>query len=202
VSLGGDVESGPFEDGELVERARLGDVRAYEVLVRRYQGQAQRVAYLVTGVGADAEDVAQEAFVKAWYGLKGFRADAPFRPWLLRIVANEASNRRAWTRRRFALPLETVVEQGALAGGASAEESALDAVGRQQLADAVAALPRRDRLVISCRYFLELSEAETADVLGTRRGTVKSRLSRALGRLRTAMAADSDADFVAGWRES
>jgi RNA polymerase sigma-70 factor (ECF subfamily) len=69
-------------------------VRAYEDLVRRHQDVAFRVAQLVAGNAADAEDAAQEAMVKAYYALDRFREDAPFRPWLLRIVANEASNRR------------------------------------------------------------------------------------------------------------
>src|SRR5947209_5976739 len=95
----------PLDDLELVERARRGDVSAYDDLVRRYQELAFRTAYLITGVAAEAEDAAQEAFVKAYYALPRFRAGAPFRPWLLRIAANEARNRRKAAGRREALAL-------------------------------------------------------------------------------------------------
>jgi DNA-directed RNA polymerase specialized sigma24 family protein len=153
------VEGRPLDEQELVERARGGDARAYETLVRTYQDLAFRTAYVIAGGSADAEDAAQEGFVKAWYALPRFRAGAPFRPWLLAIVANEARNRRRSGRRQDDLAL-------------------LAAVGR---------LGEADRQVIACRYFLELSEAEMAATLGCRRGTVKSRLSRALYRLRAAL---------------
>src|SRR6266516_3287793 len=98
------MEGRPLEEGDLVERARAGDVVAYEALVRRYQDVAVRIAYVVAGP-ADAQDAAQEAFVKAYYGLPRFRQGAAFRPWLLRIVANEAINRRRAAGRQAALAL-------------------------------------------------------------------------------------------------
>ena len=199
----GDAEVGaePLDDGELVTLARAGDVHAYEALIQRYQAVVHRIAYLVTGVAADADEVGQDAFVKAWYALDRFRPDAPFRPWLLRIVVNEARNRRAWARRRFALPLEGVTEEAADPAD-SPENAAMAAARRRDLASAVRALSRPDQLVIACRFFLELSEAETAQVLGTRPGTVKSRLSRALGRLRAGIDAGAGPDLLAAWRES
>ena len=87
------MEDRPLEEQELVERARSGDVGAYEQLVRRYQDLAVRVAHVVGGSAAEAQDAAQEAFVKAFAALGRFRAGAPFRPWLLRIVSNEAITR-------------------------------------------------------------------------------------------------------------
>ena len=84
-SVTNSVGSRPLEDRELIERARGGDVGAYEALVRRYQDVAVRAAYVVAGAD-EAEDAAQEAFVKAYRALGTFRLDAPFRPWLLRIV--------------------------------------------------------------------------------------------------------------------
>jgi RNA polymerase sigma factor (sigma-70 family) len=81
-----------FDDDVLVRRARDGDVHAYEQLIRRYAPIAHRTAVLLAG--ADADDAVQEAFVKAYLALDRYREDAPFRPWLLRIVANEARNRR------------------------------------------------------------------------------------------------------------
>jgi RNA polymerase sigma factor (sigma-70 family) len=139
---------------------------------------------VVTGSAPEAEDAAQDALVKAWHALPRFRSGEPLRPWLLAIVANEARNRRRAARRRGALALRAS-EEGHPGGAAPSPEAALlDAERRRELLKAVNALPEHDREVIACRYFLELSEEETAGVLGVRRGTVKSRLSRALERLR------------------
>jgi RNA polymerase sigma factor (sigma-70 family) len=179
-------EGPPLDDAELVRRAQRGEVDSYGELVRRYQGIAHRTAHLITGGSADAEDAAQAAFVKAYYALGRFQADRPFRPWLLRIVANEAKNRRRWLSRHAALEL---VEAEALPEEASPETAAEEWERRRILLGAVNGLRHEDREVIACRYFLDLSEAETAQVLGVARGTVKSRLSRALVRLRTALAA-------------
>jgi RNA polymerase sigma-70 factor (ECF subfamily) len=134
------VEGRPLNEQEQILRAKNGDVAAFEMLVRAHQQIALRVAYLVLWDDSVAEDVTQEAFVKAYRALPRFRDDAAFRPWLLRIVRNEALNQR---RRR----------------------------GRQE------------RDVVSLRYLLGLSEAETAVALGVPVGTVKSRTARALDRL-------------------
>ena len=186
----------PLEDAHLIELARLGDVGAYERLVQRYQDLAFRTAYLITGESADAEDAAQEALVKAYYALPRFRRGAPFRPWLLRIVANEARNRRKAARRRDSrIVRATALAQagdgtGPLGGeprggaGESPEDAALVAEERRLLLEAVDGLREEDRLVIAYRYFLDLSEEEMAVALGCPRGTVKSRLSRSLQRLR------------------
>ncbi len=84
----------------LVERARGGDADAYGALVKRYSRDAVRVATAITGSVGDAEDAAQTAFVKAYLALDRFRAGAPVRPWLMRIVANEAKNSRRSSQRR------------------------------------------------------------------------------------------------------
>jgi RNA polymerase sigma factor (sigma-70 family) len=162
-------------------------VRAYETLVRRYQDLAYRTARLITGSPADAEDATQEALVKAWYALDRFRARAPFRPWLLSIVANEARNRRRSGRRQDDLALRVAGARPSGDAAPSPEAAALEDEQRRTLLEAVTAMPERDRLVIAARYFLELSERETAEVLGCRPGTVKSRMSRALARLRVAL---------------
>jgi len=181
------VEGRPLDEQELVEQARGGDARAYEVLVRRYQDLAFRTAWVIAG-GADAEDAAQEGFVKAWYALPRFRAGSPFRPWLLAIVANEARNRRRSGRRQDDLALRVAEDRPSGDAAPSPEAAALDSEQRRLLLAAVGRLGDSDRQVITCRYFLELSEAEMAAALGCRRGTVKSRLSRALARLRAALA--------------
>ena len=94
------VEGRPLEDVELARLARDGDVQAYGELVERYREVAFRTAWLITRSSAEAEDAAQEAFVKAFYALDRFRAGEAFRPWVLRIVTNEAKNRRRSVGRR------------------------------------------------------------------------------------------------------
>jgi len=177
----------PLEEAILVEQACHGDVNAYDVLVRRYQALATRAAYLILGDAAEAEDAAQEAFVKAYYALARFQASRPFRPWLLRIVTNEAHNRHAADSRRAALMLRAAEIQGDGEASISPEAASLHAEQRTALLRALAALTADDRLIIIYRYFLDLSEAEMADTLDCPRGTVKSRLARARGRLRATL---------------
>ena len=149
-----------------------------------YQGLAFRTAFLLTGSSAEAEDAAQVGFVKAWSALPRFRPWAPFKPWLLRIVANEAHNRRRSASRAAGLELRATAAQPPGDAAPSPEGAALGRERREALLAAVGRLDERDRDVLTCRYFLELSEEETAQVLGVRRGTVKSRTARALARLR------------------
>jgi len=173
-------------EGELVALARDGDGDAYAALVRAHSDIAFRTAMLITQDAAEAEEAAQDAFVKAWRALPRFRTGEPLRPWLLKIVANEARNRRRSAGRRAALALRAprpAAEEG------SAEAAVLAGESRAALLAALGRLRDEDRLVLGCRYLLELSEAETAAALGVRRGTVKSRTSRALQRLREVMGA-------------
>lgn len=172
-------------DGELVERARRGEVSAYEQIVERYREPVFRAAYLVTRSSADAEEAAQDAFVKAYRALGRFRSGAPLRPWLMRIAVNESRNRVRSAARRDTLAVRAAAERPPEGSDQSPEAALLAAERRHELLAAVERLREDDRLVISCRYFLGLSEAEAAQVLGWRMGTLKSRLSRALGRLRS-----------------
>ena len=172
------------EESRLVAAAQGGDERAYEELVRMYTDLAFRTAYLFTASAADAEDAAQDAFVKAWRALGRFRRGAPFRPWLLQIVANEAHNRRRSAGRRARLALRVAGETGSGDAAPSPEASVLAHEQRSGLLAAVEALPDDARDTVVCRYFLDLSEEETASVLNVARGTVKSRSARALERLR------------------
>lgn len=174
----------------LVADARTGQAAAYEELVRRHQGVAYRTAAMIVGA-TDAEDVAQEAFVKAYRALPRFRAEAPFRPWLLAIVGNEARNRQRSARR-----LGSAIDRLAALGPADLASDPADQVvssdRRAALVAAIRTLPESDQLVICSRYLMELSEAETASALRCPVGTVKSRLSRALVRLRDAMEATTE----------
>lgn len=154
-----------------------------------HRAAAFRVAYLLLGSAADAEDAAQEGLVRAYLALGRFRDGEPLRPWLLQIVGNEARNRRRARGRR----------QGLLARVGSAvrdrestgrdadpgpEHAVLVAERQAELRSALSTLDEGERLVVTCRYLLELTEAETAAALGIPAGTVKSRLHRGLRRLR------------------
>ena len=154
-----------------------------------HQGIAFRVALVAAGDPDDARDAVQDAFVKAYGALGRFRDGGPFRPWLLQIVANEARNRRrsAGRRARLALRACAVVSGDA---APSPETTALAHERRDVLVDGLARLDERDREVLVHRFLLELGEEETAAVLGVRRGTVKSRTSRALERLRALVGED------------
>lgn len=189
------VGSRPLDDVDLVARAQHGDGAAYEELVCRYQEIAFRTAYLMTQDPDAAKDAAQSGFIKAYYALDRFRTGAPFRPWLLKIVANEARNQLRSAQRRSGYELKQFGTGLPIAEGRhpddaapSPEAAALAAVNRDVLLRAVNQLRDEDRQVIAFRYFLDLSEAEMAAALGCARGTVKSRLSRALGRLREILA--------------
>ncbi|WBC16431.1 sigma-70 family RNA polymerase sigma factor [Micromonospora sp. WMMA1998] len=134
---------------------------------------------------ADAEDVVQEAFVKAYRKLSRYRGEASFRSWLLAIVANESRNLHRSRTRRDGLTFR------AATAGPTTEATTDDGLGavlaaerRAALVDALRRLPARDREVIVCRYLLDLGEEETVTVLGLPRGTVKSRTHRALAKLR------------------
>jgi RNA polymerase sigma-70 factor (ECF subfamily) len=182
-------------DAALVAAVCGGEPEAFAELVRRYGGVARRTAVLL-GAGADADDVVQEAFVKAYRGLGGFRREAGFQPWLLRIVANETRNAQRSGRRRArresspaALP--DVLLPG-MAAAADPAELTLAGHSAQQLWQQLGRLDERQRTVLVCRYLLDLDEAATAVVLGVARGTVKSRTSRALRRMRDLLAEPAD----------
>jgi RNA polymerase sigma factor (sigma-70 family) len=167
-----------------VAAARDGDLDAYEILVARHTALAHRTAVLL-GAGDDAEDVVQDAFVKAYRQLGRYRGDSAFRAWLLAIVANETRNLHRSRRRRDGLVLRAAARKEAdVTGGDPPGESAVATDRRQRLVEALRALADRDREVVVCRYLLDLSEVETATALGLPKGTVKSRTARALAKLR------------------
>jgi RNA polymerase sigma-70 factor (ECF subfamily) len=165
---------------------------------------------VITGNAADAEDVAQNAFLKAWSALDRFRESAArksnrfhrragrdvphedddplsFRPWLLTIVANEARNARRSRNRRPETDLEPLAMVLVDPDSSAPEEIAEAHERREALVQALNHLSADDQAVIQLRYILGLSEAEMAAALDVPRGTVKSRLSRALQRARTAI---------------
>ena len=156
-------------------RAQRGDDAAYGQLVDRHAAVAFRTAYVLAGSAADAEEAAQDAFVKAYRALGRFRAGAPWRPWLLRIVANEARNRRRAAGRRARVELRAAADPAVVLAAPSSESLVLASERDAGLRAALAELEDRDREVLYLRYFLDLGEAEMAAVLDCRPGTVKSR---------------------------
>jgi RNA polymerase sigma factor (sigma-70 family) len=178
-----------LDDAELVARARDGDDLAFAELARLHKDAAFRTAYLVTWDAAEAEDATQEAFLAAYEALGRFRADAPFRPWLLRIVTNKASNRRRSALRRVKWALRAAEDYPSAGAAPSPEAEVLSRLHAELVVAALNRLRAEERLVLVHRYLHGLSEAEMADALGCARGTVKSRLSRALARLRAEYAA-------------
>ncbi len=175
-----------MDDAELIERARHGEAAAWEALVQAHQEAVFRLAYLLTGNADEAADIAQETFIRAAQALGRFDAQRPLRPWLLRIAANLARNvlrdvRRAMAAWQPAGSMQTDRLEGDWTGAWS-ESYALWQAVRQ--------LRRADQEIIYLRFFLDLSEAETARALDVAPGTAKSRLNRALGRLRPLLAAE------------
>ncbi|MFB7831183.1 RNA polymerase sigma factor [Streptomyces sp. NPDC056056] len=173
------------DEAAVIARVRAGEPEAYAALVRAYTAVALRAA-VACGAGAEAEDVVQQAFFKAYRSLGRFKEGSAFRPWLLRIVVNETRNTvRSAGRQRAVADREADL----LGGEPRIPESADPAVAAverersRRLLDALDGLGEDHRQVVIHRYLLELDETETAEALGWPRGTVKSRLSRALRKL-------------------
>lgn len=170
-----------MDESTLIQRAANGDAPAWEPLMLAHQQAVFRFAYLLLGDADDAEDIAQETFLRAWNHLKRFDPARPLRPWLLSIAANLSSNRRRSVGRYVSALMRAFREQP--------KESPPETVTAQnteanELWRAVQQLELPDQEVIYLRYFLDLPVSETADALQIAEGTVKSRLSRALEKLR------------------
>lgn len=170
-----------------------GDAGAYGELVARHRSSALRVATVVLGSAANADDVVQIASERAWRAVATVDPGRGFRPWFLRIVANTARNDRRAVGRRRAAELRVAVAPV----DASATDPQAATVTQSEREAVVTAMNRLDgdtRLVIALRYFEQLDEHEMGDVLACPIGTVKSRLSRALDRLRVELAKEAALD--------
>lgn len=172
----------PFDEPELIRNARQGDSLAWARLMRQHQEPIFRFAYLLLGDADEAEDIAQETFIRAYRALERFDTQRPMRPWLLRIAANLAYNRQRSLGRYFTA-LQSVFRQEKQAQS-NLEEQSSRAGKARQVWEAVRQLKPADAQVIYLRYFLELSTEEVAEALAIPSGTVKSRLHRASDRLR------------------
>lgn len=173
-----------MDEASLIRSASQGDAAAWEPLVLAHQQAVFRLSYLLLGDPDDAEDIAQETFLRAWKHLKAFDPTRPLRPWLLSIASNLASNRRRSARRYLAALMRAFRDEPP---HSTIEESSAQALEAQQLWKSVQTLRLAEQQIIYLRFFLELSVIETAEVLNVAEGTVKSRLNRALEKLRSAL---------------
>jgi RNA polymerase sigma factor (sigma-70 family) len=170
-------------EAELVVRAVAGDHEAYASLVRPHERIAFRVATAITGWSADAEEATQNGLVKAYRSLDRFKPGAAFRPWLLRIVVNEAHNVLRAERRHQRLGLRAAEQHDAAAPGP--DEAVLAREELETVLGALRRLPETDRLAIALRYFAELPDPEAAALLGASEEAYRVRLLRARRRLQT-----------------
>ena len=171
-----------MDESTLIRHAVNGDAAAWEPLVLAHQEAVFRLCYLLLGDPDDADDVAQETFLRAWKYLKRFDMARPLRPWLLSIASNLASNRRRSAGRYVAALTRAFHREPA--PSTNVEEKSAQQMEASDLWKAVQTLSLPDQQIVYLRYFLDLSVAETAEVLQVPQGTIKSRLSRALERLR------------------
>lgn len=186
LSAESEVEDGRNQieaDLPWVRAARQGDVSAWDVLVRQYQQPVFRLAYLILGNAEDAEEIVQDVFIRAFQSLDSFDVERPLQPWLMQITRNLARNRRRSAGRYWAA-VQRWWQKTPIKETAPPPDQKEDA---QLLWQAVQTLRPSAQEIIYLRYFLELSEAETAVALALKPGTVKSRTSRALAQLRVVL---------------
>ena len=176
-----------MDEPTLIRHAANGDAAAWEPLMLAHQQAVFRLSYLLLGDPDDAEDIAQETFLRAWKYLKRFDATRPLRPWLLSIASNLASNRRRSAGRYLAALTRAFRDEPT---SSTIEENSSQHTHANDLWKAVQTLKLPDQQIVYLRYFLDLTVSETAEVLQVAEGTVKSRLSRALEKLRNIIQQD------------
>jgi RNA polymerase sigma-70 factor (ECF subfamily) len=189
------VEDSAVDTSELrlVDRAAAGDREAQRKLFERYRDAAYRVAFRITGRQADALDVVQDGFIRAFERLSGFQREAGFKTWLLRIVTNRALDLLRARKVRLAIPLDGDDEAGPVA---TVADHAVPPPGEplerrelaQQLEQAVDRLPPQQRAVFALYASGDMTYGQIADALGIPVGTVMSRLYHARQRLQATLA--------------
>jgi RNA polymerase sigma factor (sigma-70 family) len=181
------VTDGDETEEALITASVLGDTEAFGRLVSRYQQRTRRLAIALVGA-TEGDDVAQDSFVRAYRSLGSFRRGAPFEPWLRRIVVNQARNHHRGSSRRARREHVVSTAVPRLERTDSPQKVLDEHEQRREIERALAVMSESDRVVISLRFLLDYSEQETAEMLGWPKGTVKSRTSRALVRLRSGLA--------------
>jgi RNA polymerase sigma-70 factor (ECF subfamily) len=188
-------ESSPMTDEEIVARVCAGEVPLFEVLMRRHNQRVYRAARAILGDDHEAEDVMQDAYVRAYEHLRDFEGRARFTTWITRIAVHEALA-RAKRAKRFH-PLDASSEEPTMSspGTPTPEQSASDGEMRAVLEHAIDALPEDFRAVFVLRAIEEMSGSEAAECLGIPEETVKTRLHRARARLQEAILASIEPSF-------
>jgi RNA polymerase sigma-70 factor (ECF subfamily) len=187
-------------DTDVIERAAAGDAAAFQTLVERHRSMVYRVAYQFAGNHHDAEDIAQEVFIKVYRSLDRFRQDAQLSSWMYRIVMNACIDHRRRHAPAGAAPFGEEAEQKMLNTPEETpgpEERAYAGELGMVLESAIAGLPKGQRIVFVMRHHQGLKLCEIADALGLAEGTVKRQLHAAVHRLRQAL---SSANVTAGGR--
>jgi RNA polymerase sigma factor (sigma-70 family) len=172
------------DETSLIAQSRQGDPAAWETLTRAHQQPVFRLAYLLLGDADDAEDVAQETFIRAYYALDSFDDSRSLHSWLLGIAANQARNHRRAAGRYFSHLLKFARLQPAFSPPMDWDENA-------HLWKAIQSLKNEFSEILMLRYFFEMSGSEISETLSITPGTVKSRLHRALAALRDVIQRDS-----------
>ena len=178
-----------ISDAEVVRRVVAGESELFEILLRRHNQRVYRVARAVTGDDAQAEDLAQEGWVRAYQHLAEFEGRAQFSTWLTRIVLHEGWARVRKGRRFEPMPDETETSEEWMSPSPDPESRALSSEMREYLESAVDSIPEPYRVVLVLRDVEELSTADTAETLQLTENAVKIRLHRARGMVREQLAA-------------
>jgi RNA polymerase sigma-70 factor (ECF subfamily) len=187
-------------DADLISRAAGGDPSAFQAIVERHRSMVYRVAYQFAGNHHDAEDIAQDVFIKVYRSLDRFRQDAQLTSWMYRIVMNACIDHRRRQRSAIAAPFGDEAEQRMLntpEGTPGPEESAYAGELGQVLESEIGRLPSGQRVVFVMRHHQGMKLCEIADALGLAEGTVKRQLHAAVHRLRQAL---TQANVTAGER--
>lgn len=185
----GPAAEGAPDDRALVARAREGDEEAFRMLVERHRDRAHALADRILRSAPDAEEVAQDAFVRAWRALPGFRGEAAFGTWLHRIVVRRALDRAAVLRNRRARESHAEeMDSLAVVEGRDAGEAARE----RRMSRLVARLPEAQRAAVTLYYLEDRSVENVASLLGLPENTVKTHLSRARAALRRAWTAGGE----------
>jgi len=172
-------------EAEQVTLSRQGDVSAWEGVVNTHQQAVFRLAYLLLGDPDDAEDITQETFIRAYYALGRFDVQRPLRPWLFSIAANLARNRRRSIGRYLKFLQRLIREEPQPAASLPVDPGPSSHHDESQMLwQAVRRLSSSDQEIIYLRYYLDMPQAEMSAMLNVAAGTVKSRLHRALSRLK------------------
>ena len=181
-------------DSQLINRILEGDISGYSVLVDRYKDLAFTLAYRILGNHEDAEEVAQDAFVKAYHNLAGFRQQAKFSTWFFRIIYNTAISKKRLKKRRF-LSLDDLPALPVILGGSLNDESADEERG-PILEKALLTLTEDERTLITLYYINDSSVEEIHAITGLSKSNVKIKLFRARKKLQEYVSVVADKAYI------